>query len=115
MPHIRHVDRISVDDLGHEDDGIFAVSVRLGFNDDQDIPKALRLAAPQLVESEMKVDVAQARYFLSAITVHRGVRPELPRWRQALFVAMAHNAANRVRVFHLPPDRTVAMGAHVDL
>ncbi|MCH8626549.1 potassium transporter Kup [Arsenicicoccus piscis] len=115
VPHIRHVDRISVDDLGHEDDGIFAVSVRLGFNDDQDIPKALRLAAPQLVESEMKVDVAQARYFLSAITVHRGVRPELPRWRQALFVAMAHNAANRVRVFHLPPDRTVAMGAHVDL
>jgi len=28
---------------------------------------------------------------------------------------MAHNAANRTEVFHLPPERTIVMGAHLDL
>ena len=36
-------------------------------------------------------------------------------WRERLFVWMAHNAANRTEVFHLPPERTVVMGANLDL
>jgi KUP system potassium uptake protein len=37
------------------------------------------------------------------------------RWRKALFVAMARNAANPAAYFGLPADRTVVMGTQVDL
>ena len=44
-------------------------------------------------------------------TGHRGLRT----WRKRLFAWMYHNAANRTEVFHLPPERTIVMGAHVEL
>ncbi len=114
VPHIRHVDRVEVDDLGDTTDGIVHVTVHVGFTDSQDIPKGLALAvgaAPELLD----IDVDEAHYFLSVLTVqatgHRGLRT----WRKRLFAWMYHNAANRTEVFHLPPERTIVMGAHIEL
>jgi KUP system potassium uptake protein len=36
-------------------------------------------------------------------------------WRKALFVALAHNAASQAEFLNLPDDRTIVMGAHIDL
>jgi len=113
VPHIHHVDRISVDDLGHADDGIVHVCVRVGFNDSQDIPKGLALAIGKSPELELSAD--DTCYFLSVLTLHATGTPRLKDWRERLFVWMAHNAANRTEVFHLPPERTVVMGANLDL
>ena len=41
--------------------------------------------------------------------------PGMARWRKALFVAMAHNAANPAAVFGLPADRTVTMGISIEI
>ncbi|OIQ75411.1 Low affinity potassium transport system protein kup [mine drainage metagenome] len=113
VPHIRHVDRVVVDDLGYADDGIVHVSVRVGFNDSQDIPRGLALAIGSSPELDMDVD--EARYYLSLLTVHATGVARLRDWRARLFVWMAHNAASRTEVFHLPPERTVIMGANLDL
>ncbi|WP_456843758.1 potassium transporter Kup [Cellulomonas sp. P5_C6] len=113
VPHIRHVDRVVVDDLGYADDGIVHVCVRVGFNDSQDIPRGLALAVGQ--SPELSLDVDDARYFLSVLTVHVGGAPHRRGWRARLFVWMARNAASRAEVFHLPPERTVVMGANLDL
>jgi KUP system potassium uptake protein len=113
VPHIHHVDRVVVDDLGHADDGIVHVCVRVGFNDSQDIPKGLALAIGESHELALSVD--EAHYFLSVLTVHATGAPRLKDWRARLFVWMAHNAASRTEVFHLPPERTVIMGANLDL
>ncbi|HEY3545323.1 MAG TPA: potassium transporter Kup [Propionicimonas sp.] len=113
VPHIHHVDRVVVDDLGYGDDGIVHVCVRVGFNDSQDIPKGLALAIGK--SAELDVDIEDAHYFLSVLTVHATGAPRMTRWRERLFVWMAHNAANRTEVFHLPPERTVVMGVNLDL
>jgi KUP system potassium uptake protein len=39
----------------------------------------------------------------------------MARWRKALFVVLAHMAANPAAYFGLPPDRTVTMGSDVDV
>ncbi|WP_235509194.1 potassium transporter Kup [Terrabacter sp. Soil810] len=113
VPHIRHVDRVEVDDLGDATDGFVHVKVHVGFTDSQDIPKGLVLAVG--TSPELDVDLDQAHYFLSVLTVqatgHRGLRT----WRKRLYAWMYHNAANRTEVFHLPPERTIVMGAHVEL
>lgn len=113
VPHIRHVDRVVIDDLGYADDGIVHVSVHVGFNDSQDIPRGLALAIGQ--SPELTLDVDQAHYYLSLLAVHAAPAPHRKNWRERLFVWMANNAASRTEVFHLPPDRTVIMGANVDL
>ncbi|NTW40688.1 MAG: potassium transporter Kup, partial [Cellulomonadaceae bacterium] len=112
VPHIRHVDRVTIEDTGHEDVGIVAVSVRVGFSDSQDIPRGLALVVGQ--HPLVQLDLDSAHYFLSLTTIHSA--PWSARnWRTRLFIWMAHNAADRTEVFHLPPERTVLMGASVDL
>jgi KUP system potassium uptake protein len=113
VPHIRHKDRVNVDDLGTPGDGIVHVAIRVGFTDSQDIPRGLALAVGRT--PELEVDLDQAHYFLSVITVHatgpRGIRT----WRKRLYAWLYHIQANRTEVFHLPPERTVVMGAQLDL
>ena len=113
VPHIRHVDRVAVHDLGYADDGIVHVSVRVGFTDSQDVPKGLALAIGKTPELDVSVD--DARYFLSLLTVHSTSDPSLKAWRKRLYVWMAHATANRTEALHLPPERTIVMGARLDL
>jgi len=37
------------------------------------------------------------------------------RWRRALFVTLAHNAADPAARFRLPSTRTVTMGSDVEI
>jgi KUP system potassium uptake protein len=113
VPHIRHVDRVTVQDLGDNDDGIVHVCVRVGFADSQDIPKGLALAIGKT--PELDVDPDEAHYFLSLLDVHTSGNEGMTAWRKRLFVWMAHATANRTEDLHLPPERTVVIGARVDL
>ncbi len=113
VPHIRHVDRVTINDLGYGDDGIVHVSVRVGFTDSQDIPKGLALAIGRT--PELAIDPEQGHYFLSLLTVHATPVPGLKGWRKRLFVWMAHATANRTEALHLPPERTIVMGARLDM
>jgi KUP system potassium uptake protein len=112
-PHAADEERISIDDLGYQDDGISHVTVRFGFQDDPDVPAALGAAAERGIESD--VDLHACSYFLSRITIvptgERGMR----RWRKNLFILMARNAADPVAYFGLPFDDTITIGAHVEL
>ena len=113
VPHIRHVDRVTVHDLGYADDGIVHVCVRVGFADSQDVPKGLALAIGK--SPELDVDPEEAHYFLSLLDVHTSGSEGMREWRKRLFVWMAHATANRTEDLHLPPDRTIVIGARVDL
>ncbi len=61
------------------------------------------------------LDPDEASYFVSRINLRRTHRPGLRTWRKALFIGLAHNAASQAEFLHLPDDRTVVMGSHVDL
>lgn len=111
VPHVRHVDRATVNDLGHDDDGIFHITYRVGFNDSQDIPRAIEWGL--LKKPEMDYDPSQARYFLSVLRLKKGPQSRLSAWRRDLFLALAAAEADRTTAFHLPPDRTVIMGGEV--
>jgi KUP system potassium uptake protein len=114
VPHIRGTERLVIDWLGYEDDGIVHMTARCGFQDDPDVPDALRLASS--VGLEREIDVDGASYFLSKITVVQSdVVPGMNRWREKLFVAMARTAASPVDWFGLPADRIVTMGSHIEL
>jgi KUP system potassium uptake protein len=113
VPHIRRAERVSVDDLGYKDDNIAHVTARFGFQDEPNIPDALRLAQSKGLECD--IDLDDPTYFLSRITITVTDEPGMRMWRKKVFVAFAKNAASPVGYFGLPDERTITMGSLVSL
>jgi KUP system potassium uptake protein len=115
VPHVPPEERLTIDELGYEDDGIQHLSVRLGFSDPPDLPEALRQAHAAGMLEPRDCDVAGASYFLSRGSIRRTHAPGMARWRKALFVVLASAAANPAAYFGLPPNDTVSMGSDVEV
>ena len=112
-PHVPRSERLSVDCLGYEDDGISHVTVRFGFRDETDVPKALN--EPEIDELETELDLDRANYFVSKMTIVCTDAKGMSRWRKKLFVATSHAADSPSEFFHLPSDRIVTLGSHIEL
>jgi KUP system potassium uptake protein len=115
VPHVPLSEAITLDELGYSDDGIQYLSVRFGFSDEPNLPAALRQACADKLLERGLANVDDASYFLSRGAIHRTAAHGLARWRKALFMALAHNAADPAAYFGLPIDRTLTMGSSVDL
>ena len=112
-PHVPERERLVVDPLGYEDDGIVHVTARFGFQDAPDVPRTLELARAAGLETEG--DVEHASYFLSHVEIVPTPGGGMRMWRKRLFVAMAHNAASPLPYFKLPADRTVTVGSVIEI
>ncbi len=115
VPHVPIPERFSTDNLGEPDDGIQYLSIRFGFSDQPDLPRALLQARNAGLLEPVMTDVEHARYFLSRGSIRRTSSPGMTPWRKMLFLFLAHNAADPAAYFGLPPDCTVTMGSSVDL
>ena len=126
VPYVAREERLEIDELHYSDDGIVHLSARFGFQDEQDLPAVLRQAVG--MSEELEFDPERALYFLSRLSIQHGrpsddgARPDefvgkkfVWRWAKRLFIGMAHNAANPAAGFHLPEDRTILVGAHLEL
>ncbi len=112
VPHVDRCERVVIDDLGYRDDGIMHVTARFGFQDEHDVPAALRQAVEQGLEVD--IDIDGATYFVSRITIVPGDTPGMHKWRKKLFVALANTATNPVGIFCLPEHRIVTIGSYVE-
>ncbi|WP_280669793.1 MULTISPECIES: potassium transporter Kup [unclassified Kitasatospora] len=116
VPTVPEEERCAFDNLGHSDDGITHLTVRFGFQDEPNIPQALRLAAQHPDAGEIYgLQVDDVSYFLSRMTIVRTAAPGMQRWRKKLFLAISNNASSPVQYFGLPSDRCVIMGAQVSV
>jgi KUP system potassium uptake protein len=111
-PHVSPGERLVWDHLGYEHDGFSHVTLRFGYQDELDVPRALGYARRA---DQLKVDFNpyHATYFLSQMTILPNGNSDMPPWRKVLFMAMARNAASPVGYFNLPPERVVSLGAQV--
>jgi KUP system potassium uptake protein len=112
-PYVAEDDRLVVDHLGFEDDGITHLTAHFGFQEPTDVPRLLELAEERGIEGEL--DCEGAVYFLSQIAVVPVGTAGMQRWRKHLFVALARNASSPVDYFKLPRERTVSVGNQIEL
>jgi KUP system potassium uptake protein len=113
VPHVGRSERVVVDELGYEDDGILHVTISYGFQDEQNVPRALRQAAHR--ELEVALDIDNATYFISQITLVRGDGPGMTKWRKKLFLGLSRTSTSPVEFFCLPEHRIVTMGSYIEL
>ncbi len=113
VPHLAAADRIRIDDLRYEDDGITHISARFGYMQEPNVPSVLRLASARM-PLQASLDPDQVSYFLSTIDLRVGDAPGMIRWRKRLFVATSRITADAAEYFGLPRERTVIMGSRIE-
>jgi KUP system potassium uptake protein len=92
-------------------EGCYQLTVRYGFKDEVDLPKALEAAKALGLE----VEPDEASYFLSRATVVPTPSAGMAMWRERLFAVMLHNVGNVAAYFKLPANRVIEVGARVEI
>jgi KUP system potassium uptake protein len=108
VPRVPDHERVQVEHLGSN---FHRVLVRCGFMESCDVTALLM--ACQLGPPEPRV--MDTSFFLSRETLVPSGRPDLPPWREQLFIHMANGALDATRFFKLPPDRVVEVGSQVEI
>jgi KUP system potassium uptake protein len=105
--------RTQVDALGFKRDGIIYVTANYGYMEKTHILDALRSLT--IKQTEGKIDIDDASYFLSKLELVRGRKKSMAQWRKRLFIATSGITADAAERFGLPRDRTVIMGSRIEL
>jgi KUP system potassium uptake protein len=108
VPRVPASERLQVERLGAN---FHRVVVRYGFMERPDVPAALRSCQLGPPEPTL-MDIS---FFLSRETFLPSARPDLPRWREQIFIHMANAALDATRFFRLPADRVVEVGSQVEI
>jgi KUP system potassium uptake protein len=108
IPRVMPEDRVRVRDLGS---GFWRVETHFGFAERPDVPAALAQAALPGVD----LDPAHVSYFVGRAHVEAAEHPEMPRWRERLYAALAHVATRPTESFRIPPDRAIELGAEIEI
>ena len=112
VPRVPDAERVTVEDLGYPEHGIFYVVVRVGYMERPDVPAALRLVDPALAAGP--IDVDHATYFLSEVNLRAGPDPTMAAWRKRLFIAISRMTSD-AEYFGLPMDSTIIIGARIEI
>ncbi len=107
-PHVPPAERVTITPL---DGGLTRIVGHYGFMDTANLLEIMGRAEAQ----GLKVDVANATFYLGRELVVVTTRPGMALWREHLFVLMLRNARRAVDFFRIPSDRVVELGIKVEL
>ena len=113
VPRAPESERAVVDALGYKRDGIIYVTANYGYMEKTHILDALRDLGPK--QTEGKIAIEDASYFLSKLELVRGRKRTMPQWRKRLFIATSYITADAAERFGLPRERTVIMGSRIEV
>ena len=82
------------------------VTVRFGFMESPNLPKALRAAG---------FDLDNASFFLSRRALQASSTAGLPLWQDYLFIPMARSASDVTDQFCIPEDKAVEVGSRITI
>ncbi|OYD84682.1 MULTISPECIES: potassium transporter Kup [Azospirillum] len=108
VPRVPAKERVVLEGLA---DGFYRLTVRYGFSQEPNIPKALRLCKAFGLE----FDVMTTSFFLGRETLIPRINPQMAQWREKLFVVMSRTAVSATDFFKIPPNRVVELGTQVQL
>ncbi len=112
VPHVDPLEGVRFDSLG-ADDGIWFIELSYGFNDRVNLPDRLQLVVdkhPFLLE---EASLEEATWYVSRFDIGFARIPGLPGPLGRAFKILKNAAADPVKFYKLPLDRTVTMSSHI--
>ena len=110
-PRMPGEDRVVVTPLS---EGLIRVELRFGFMEEPNVPEALAAA---MARGQIETfDLTRVIYYTGHETIiPSGRRPGLPRWREALFALMHHNAQRPGAYFKIPGGQIMEIGVEFEI
>jgi KUP system potassium uptake protein len=110
-PRMPDEDRVVVTQLS---EGLARVELRFGFMEEPNVPEALAAA---MARGQIETfDLTRVIYYTGHETIiPSGRRPGLPRWREALFALMHHNAQRPGAYFKIPGGQIMEIGIEFEI
>ena len=100
--------RLDYHALGH---GFWQMTLRYGFMETPDVPKALQECRLPGVE----IDPFTTSYFVSREVIVPDAGGKMAKWRDSLFSAMSRNAGSVVEYFNIPVNSVIELGSRVHI
>ena len=91
--------------------GFVGITARYGYQDEPDVPAAMRLAQAQGLE----IDLDHASYYVNHVSLIPTGDAPMAGWRTRLFALLHQNSTPAARYFHIPPDRVFEVGVYVPI
>lgn len=111
--HVPEAERTTIDNLGNDHDGISHLTIRFGFKDMPNIPRALELVKSD--SPELYFDPYKSTYFTSTIEPVIVKNRKMALWRKRIFLLLSHNANSKSDYFKLPTEHTIEMTTFIEL
>ena len=102
-PEVADPERIEIEKLGH---GVFRISARYGFMESPDIPQIMSLAKAKGLD----INLNEVTYYVGRISLVRGSKRTMPRWRRFLFTFMFRNSLSGSAYLNIPPSKVMEIG-----
>ncbi len=109
-PYVEEARRVKIRTFGHQRK-FFRVKLYYGFQQTQDVRRALKLA----VEEGLGIDTKFVSFFIGSEKVSFKRKSAMPNWRRALFRFLIHNSSSAIEFFKIPVDQVVEIGIRIEL
>jgi len=108
IPFVDPEDQVTVTDLGNN---FWTLSARHGFLQSADVPRLLRIAEEQGLETSE----GTTTYYLGRTIITPRGRSPMPDFQKRIFCTLAQISSNNPLYFSIPPGRMVELGIQVDI
>jgi len=109
-PYVEEARRVKIRTFGKQRK-FFRVKLYYGFQQTQDVRRALKLA----VEEGLGIDTKFVSFFIGSEKVSFKRKSAMPNWRRALFRFLIHNSSSAIEFFKIPVDQVVEIGIRIEL
>jgi len=107
-PRINPIERVRLDQIGAT---FTRVTLRFGFMESPNVPKALAIAR----KLGWHFDIMSTSFFLSRRALKPAAHSGMPRWQDHLFIALSRTANDATDYFQIPSGRVVEVGTQVTI
>jgi KUP system potassium uptake protein len=108
IPSIADAERVTIEPLGHN---CYQITMRYGFQEERDIPRALGLCAAQ----DLPFEMMETSFYVARQNVIPTIGGGMALWREAMYATMARNARDAADYFRLPSNRVIELGTQVEI
>ncbi|MDD2738291.1 MAG: potassium transporter Kup [Methylomonas lenta] len=109
-PYVDEAHRVKVRAFG-ESGNFFRVKLYFGFQEEQDVRRAMQLCCHEGLE----VDQKSVTFFIGSERLSFRRKNPMPTWQRSLFKFLTHNCASPIAFFKIPVDRVIELGIRVEL
>jgi KUP system potassium uptake protein len=114
-PYVDEAHRVKIRSYG-ENRQFYRVKFYFGFQQQQDVRRALELCSHSLQEHYgLTLDLKNVSFFVGREFITFKRRSTMPAWRRPISKFLFHNSSSAIEFFRIPVDRVIEIGIRVEL